>query len=135
MFGLSLKEKITKQIAIACGNSAVRLKRDLINVYESNPNGNHQEDIVFLLDMFLTTVQVNVLDYYTEKYPQYEKAFNDKLNYWYKESEGKIQAGHLFDTFYSIISGCKADPAYCIRLNQKQRNIIAQVIDDIGKGR
>ena len=66
MFGLSLKEKITKQIALACGNSAVRLKRDLIDVYESNPNGNHQEEIVFLLDMFLTTVQVNVLDYYTE---------------------------------------------------------------------
>ena len=53
MFGLTMKEKITKQIAIGCGNQAIRLKNGLIETYESNPNGSHKEQITFLFDMFL----------------------------------------------------------------------------------
>ena len=88
--------------------------------------------MVSLFDKFFTTIQTDVLNYYIEKYPQYTNIFNEKIDYWRKETKGMIQAGHLFDVLYSTISGKKADPYYCLKLNQKQRDVMLQVINLIG---
>ena len=131
MFGLSKRERIVGVIASASGRQTVRMQKELRKLYHESQGHVNREQIKFIFDMYFRCVELDVLDHFSEKYPEYIETFNRKLDRWHKETNGVIRAGHLFEVMYSTITGKAANPYYCAQLNKRQEESMIQILQSM----